>query len=668
MPLSKVYQHTLKSRFIKKFIKANDRRPTHTELSEGLAAEYKKYQSADLVGISSLDITKPRFHSVSSSEAENQNRHALFDDLKTISKRTDNLYQLLEDSFRGFQATAQRTKRSFNQLEARLDNLLLLNQKSDQFIYGIEETFDTQEFIDFTRTAASVEAGYVTLGRGNITPLNVDNFKFSASALSDKGFIAAQGSSDTSSLKEDDGIFWEYFVYTKYRQGRVSMVFDIELDSAAYVGEVKFTGSFAGVNHRTTLTVFYSLDGQTYTETPLVEQPLLKTEMSIPLGVDNVKKVRLVFSKRVADRVTTSHNQYVWVFGLDSIKIYTDLFSNANVSELFAGPYPVVNEEGDPVNFSKATLTACVGSGDDTSVNFYLSKDNSTWHSVNYHGDSLSVVSFEDASVGSSIDYIDSNLAAGKLIDTLASSYELNFGTDGIINAFIKEAFADKVPLDGMLLKRNLPDSTLPEIYKAPAGWYYNEITDEYSCTIYIGLAEGRTIDFGPYGIYVNDSLVKGKVHFQQGYSVIRTNSSNWREVVPGLTKIAELKAADPLYPYNHKLLIEGYSYVANFSNERVYSGVEEYFGWLLRYVAPEQFNSSRYSNDYTVYTVEAIAGNLHFKVKVDKKNAFWTQELYDSEWLVQRATDNNIYVKALLTSGKSNQTPMIEHFKVRVI
>ena len=46
----------------------------------------------------------------------------------------------------------------------------------------------------------------------------------------------------------------------------------------------------------------------------------------------------------------------------------------------------------------------------------------------------------------------------------------------------------------------------------------------------------------------------------------------------------------DTLYPYNAKYLIEGYNYGNNFSEQKIYKGVKENFGWHCSYRADEKF------------------------------------------------------------------------------
>jgi len=669
MAISPAYKQKLKERAIAAFVVENSRTPTDAELIDLVLREYKRYPSVDEVGISGFDLERPQFQEVSSAAQENTNRIALFDDLTVVAKRIDNLNVLLDDSFRGFNGTVRRTKHSLSQIEARLDNLLLLNGNVDAFVYGIEETFDLQDKIDFNNTTASVEAGYVTLGRSGYSTFDLANAKITYSTTSEKGYIGTQNTSQIDFLKEDDGTLWEHLVYTKQRSGRVSVSVEIDLQTSAYIGDVRFTGGNVAVNQYTTATLLYSLDGQTFTALEPAEVALTGDEYQFNIGLDGIQKVRLMLSKNVSDNVTTTANQYVYIFNLDSLRVFTDAYTAGAVSEVRAGPYEIVDELGDPVYFTKATCTACIGVDDDSSVNFFLSKDNVFWLPVDVTGGGLNYASFASGAKEGSFDVVDSALIEGALVEEVAGLEDMDLTYEAAMNIFVPEAFVGDLSLRNIVIKRNIVSLTQTDnIYEAPPGWYLDKSTRQYTTTIYTDAAEGRLLDLGPTGAYINGNLVAGEVLLRQGYTVFATNDTNWYTIADDLTTLGALKRADPLYPYNHKYMIEGYAYSGAYTGERIYNGVNEYFGRLLTYVAPEQFNTGDFDTDLGIYTVDNPSGNMYFRVKVDRTDASWENEEFDVDWLVHSDTSNLIYVKAILSASDNAQTPVIENFKVRVI
>lgn len=668
--ISKPYQDTLRRRAIQRFVTNNQRSPTVAELNQLVYIEGKNYPTVDQVGIVGFDIEKPGFKDHSSVAMENKNRTAMFDDVTTLSARLDDLILMLEDSHRGFYGTSKRVGKLLDQTESRLDNLLLLNGAADAFVSGIEETFDTQVQVDQSTTTAAVEAGYCTLGRTGYTPVDLSKLKLNATIAGTQNVLGVNASSPIESLKEDDGALWEYIVYTKEQQGRVTLILTMELPEASYVGDLRLAGLPISVNKKMTASCFYSLDGSSWTALDPVEQ-VATSEMAFQIGLEGVRKVQITLSKEAADSSTSNKGRYMYIFSLDSLKLYADLFNASTRSTLLCGPYNVVNDQGGPVYFTKATISACTCEPDDTSVSFYLSQDGTNWVGVSHNDDAGNFVSFGDGTADQSAAFLDESISVGAVVESVEGMEDIDFQTEAVLNTFITSAYVDVVPLRSIVVKRNLPSSSSPDkLLGTTAGWTFDDTTQQYACTLYIESPDGRYLDLGDTSAYINGSLVSGQVYLPQGYSVFATADSNWIEVDESLTTSDQLEKADPLYPYNHKFLVEGYSYSGTFSGEKVYQGADAFFAVLMVYRSPEEFAYAEVEDPlyYKMFTIEDADGNWYIKVKVDKTDATWSQELYSSDWFVQSGTTNQLYVKALLSTSDTGKTPRIDSFKVRVI
>ena len=194
-----VYEKMLRKRIVQDYVKENGRSPSRAALFQ-LEEEYSKvYPNLDEVGFCGIDFTKPGFMEASSAKDENKNRRAVRDDLSAIEERIHELGELMEDSYRGYMTTVNRCDRLVKGVEKRLNNLILLNGKADVFLYGVEESFDTNEKVDFENTTASVETGYVTLGRDGAALAAIDGTSLSFYTSSDKGFIGAKPNSNITS-------------------------------------------------------------------------------------------------------------------------------------------------------------------------------------------------------------------------------------------------------------------------------------------------------------------------------------------------------------------------------------------------------------------------------------------------------------------------------------
>tara|TARA_B100000131_G_scaffold315009_1_gene352750 strand:- start:10180 stop:12201 length:2022 start_codon:yes stop_codon:yes gene_type:complete len=665
------YEAALKRRVIEDYIKQHKRSPSRAAIFE-LEREYrKKYKNLDEVGFSAVDLKTPGFIQNSSASIENTNRRAIKDDLSVVEERIVDLIELMDDSFRGYSATANRCNRLVKGIESRLNNLILLNSGADIFLYGIEETFDTHNFVDQENTTASVEPGYVTLGRDNMNVPAIDatNLEFYASA--DRGFISARPNSSIESIKKADGTIWEYYVYTSYKSGRVSLVIeaDFDEDEGRYIGEVRLTGNAIDNNGRSSWTVLYSIDGQTYAIADSSEQVFNSGINSVSLGLEGVKKIQIMLTKTAADDISVSGGKNAYIFSIDHLEITSDKFSRNSTSTLYCGPYEVYDEFNEPVNFSLATMetgTCCI-LPDKTSVSFFLSKDNINWIPASYTGDSFQIVQFHTTNPIQSLSYIDEGINIDKLVSTPPVGVDLEYSKEALCNMYISSAWSDKFVLRNTYVERNLPQGNI-SLYGVNSGWFYDAGNQQYNTTIHIDNIEGRVINLGTNSAYINGKLVSGQISLPKGYHKFSTSHTNWYDVEKNVMDADDLREKDPLYPYNHKLIVEGYDYPDEFSGDKVYNGIGRYFGSLLRYVTPERFNHVEFDEDLSIYTIEDYYGNLYFKVKTTPSDSSWQSELFNVKYMLRMDEVNTMYVKAILRSNDSTTTPHINSFQIRVV
>jgi len=658
------YASAIKRRIIQKYLSDNNRSPSPEKLRELISAEIEIRPNLDIVGFSSLDITKPRMNTASSISTENLNRAAIQDDYSVIDQRINDLIETLEDCFRAGKNTINKTSKLISSIESRLNNLLLLKGKANVFAYGIEENFETQDLVDFKTTTGTVESRAVSLKRSSRTLIPLDSAKISFSSIGKAGIIGASSNSPISTLKSADGKFWEYQIITANKTGRVMCVIDLDLKEPAYISDVKVVGTSLSVNSKTHVSLFYSIDGKSFAASSK-ESLLITGDNIFGIGVQDIKRLRIIFSKDVSDDI--DGNSFIYLFSLDSIELYSDYYTDKKESVIYLGPYEVYDEQLNPVNFSLATIekSTCCSVPAGTQVAFFLSKDNENWHSASCSGDIPSIVSFSNLNPAGSESYIDGTSSASSLTDNILENMDLDFGKEAYLNLYINSDFADKVVLQNIYLKRNLPNGQ--PLYGTEAGWFYKDETGEYSCAFYIESHEGRFIELGNTSAEIDGRPVTGSVFIQAGYHSFKTNRSNWKSVGQGLLTLNDLKLEDNLYPFNHKLIIEGYSYSNGFSGEKLYNGMDSYFGVLCKYVSPERFYAEG-NGDLTIYTIEKFDGSIFFKVKVDPGNFSWKSEDVEIDYLLRSDQTNQLYIKILLTTSDVRFSPRVHSLKVRVL
>lgn len=662
------YEKALKEYFVKQFILKNHRSPNTIELVEGLRNLNKEFVDLNNVGFSGNLIKKPGFASESSVETENLNREALFTDVKLGYRRLTETLNTLENVSRGFFASTRNITARLSDIEARLDNMLLFSNQSDLFVYGIEENFTVQDKIDFTNTTASVENGFVTLGRDGFELIDISDVDIKYSTFAEKGYSGIHVSSNVNTLKSDDGNFWEYLVYTSYKNGRVSALINITLNEPQFVSQFRFTNQMSGINTRPVANLFYTLDGLTYKQVEPYEYVITTAEVVFNIGIDNVKGFRLILSKNQYDASVTN-DQYVYIFSLDSIKLYSNGYLTTGESLLYAGPYSIADEDGNPIKYTKATADVCVTKGNLDGVSLFLSKDGEEYIPVNTDGTGLAVVTFANSANAESRGVLNeeenaNSISSDNFIDLLPN--------EAISNTIITTEYASSYIRKSIVFKRNVPiedtNGNRIQVYGVDSGWFFDSASNLYKTTIYVTNPLGFSINLGNTSAFVNGVQVSGLVNFKPGYSVFETAASNWSSIPKNIGDFNSLKRSDIAYPYNHKYLIEGYIYPDTFKGEKVYIGVEEYFGMLCSYQVPELFIVNDSNINYGIYTIDHKNNYGIFKIKVNKSDSTWSNEQCVVNWYTNSDGYENIWMKMRLQSSIAHSSPVVTSVKIRVI
>ena len=433
------------------------------------------------------------------------------------------------------------------------------------------------------------------------------------------------------------------------------------------VSEVRLNGLPVGGNADTTATVFYSTDGSSMTPVEPAERVLSKPQTVFPIGVSGVKRIQVRLSKTAADTSTVGGRQYVYAFMLDSVQVFNNSYRLATSAQLVAGPYDVLDVNGVDVAFTKLALRPCVVKPAGTMVNWYVSVDQSTWIPVEERTGHAPIISFGSNLPGASAGVLDSTALAGSLQSSVVGLNNITYRDEAVLNTYIHSSYADVVPLSEVVIKRNIPDSAT-SVLGVTSGW--RRQGGMFTCHFEVNSPTGIGLDFGHTNAYINGQLVTGRTHVAQGHYDFATSTANWQEIAGTMSSTEDFVRADSLYPYNHRYIIGGYQYPGHYEGVRPYIGVDEHYGARLQYLAPEDFanlaaNDERY---YNSFTVENVDGDLLFKVKVDKTDVSWSEELYDTTWVLQVGPSTRFWVKAILNTSNPDVTPVINSFTARVI
>jgi hypothetical protein len=145
-------------------------------------------------------------------------------------------------------------------------------------------------------------------------------------------------------------------------------------------------------------------------------------------------------------------------------------------------------------------------------------------------------------------------------------------------------------------------------------------------------------------------------------------SNDNWLSVTAEANTLEDLKASDTLYPYNHKLLIEGYQYGSSYSDERLYVGVSMYAELVCAYTTTHNFNTQTETGDLSLYTRDLDDdGKLVFLFKVDRSYADEGNEHFLVEYKLANKTFTDVVFKATLATTDESLTPILSSYVIKL-
>lgn len=497
-------------------------------------------------------------------------------------------------------------------------------------------------------------------------------------------------------------------------------------------------------NSTTKITPMYSSDGTNYSRLPIsntIAEVLEKAEFQFPEL--QVSKLKFLLEKSGHDFVDSS-GFYVYEFGAKEIALFRESYSSDPnfKGKLVSKPLNIRKPDGSNVLFNKTTLEVCEVTTDQTPLNYFVAvakEENSepTWltpdgftpnyiaagvdtriwspisplnrteHThptlldftvsakqtkkdigLSYSRDGGDYVSPKRSfnlmvsAPGGTIDYVSASNKLGtenrRYFPIKSSHYLLDLQIDSSLD----------LDLENILLWRNVgergiaPGDTTKRVRGIQRGWEYKQ--PYYTTVILIENSDGISIDVGSNPITIDNNNYTGLVGpgvLSQGRHTIRVHRDYWREVPPGLESLSSLQSRDPLYPFNQKLLIEGYSYGSSFEGSRIYQGADRFAGSVMTKVSLFDILHNVPSTDYTKFALDLDAPltslldhdssdsplSRVFIVHSNTEIADFMNEKFMLEFNLTSELYSYIALKAELSTTNSQLTPVLDEYRIKL-
>jgi len=698
--------------------------PTSTQLETDLETYMEEHPN--------LEVPTSKIKDWSVEPGENSSAAQMHDIADTISQDvgviTREIYRIAQDGSRFYDRWSNEMKRlsAFaRRLEQRTDSLLLLNADTMGFFAYVGDVFADMNQIDTDETDARVDLHETTV---TIDPAVTE---VSASgSLIDLSHITEQDVTFRI-LSKRPGITFNHFwplMWMYKTASRNPWLCNVSSDSSNEVIcevvtrlghkdlevsriNVQFTGP-NGTTH-STVTCMYSVDGYTWHLVPSADTTkAMVSNVTWVFPLTTMRWIKFVLRKTAPDNVDNNYQ-----FQIYNIKLYGNEYDSSVGNTLVSNSLQALDAEGNSTLFSLLALNTCQELADGTGIDFSVaaSQDNVTWTDwmpiapsestnilypkiINLSGaDWKDNTSEDDAVFLDNTVTLDGN-AQRKIVTTFSDSdfgYRFHSSDYGVVNTGISISTGeDPDPIgNSVIVWRNVryrdplayPDITT--VRDNIRGWGFNG--GEYSCYFEIIDSNGKTIDFGDRECSIDGTKVSGVTTIPVGVHKFTTKSDNWHDISSdylvlyptaasgGCASQEILESIDPLYPYNHKLLIEGFPYPTGkkYQGDRIYTGTDisaEFYATRASLFDLE--NNLLGDDQYGYFSVrsvgDAASPTLAVVTRFDISNPDYANELFTVKWR-SGTTDASMYkyvkLKAQLWTTNIKVSPVLTSYRIKL-
>jgi len=687
MGLAGEYNDLLLTEFLIEYLQDGEI-PTIQQVSELLDALKLEYPLIGRKPLFSIKDNAVDYYSNASASAHNDKYDRLQKDIHLLYEVMHELQTKLIKEGQRWSAFYQATKIFCDDLEDRIDTLLMMEAETLGYYKYVVDDFTTVEYVDLEQTDAEVETGtgVVQIGHSTIKGSGSSRVDLSDVSTSNIGFSAVDGpgvvsfsnapGSNAANIISDEDTVWLALLKTKSQGQPATVSVGIKLTDTE--DNVEINKVVAKMNGSTStsafvITLWYSTNN--------VDWLLVPTDAHTQSTLDaatwtfetlNAKYIKFTITKNAPNDID-ANGYYSWDFGFKSVKLYKAAY------ETRVG-FTLISTDREPDTesnvFTKAALSVCATTHEETNISYYLSIDQgATYHAVdpleNESPTKPQVLDFSELQ-------LYSNTGSASVFDSTRSAINLDINNDaGValeagelpLNFFIQAASVKNLLEQEITVWRNTGVKGSTDTVRGEAqGWAYNSQTSVYSCYFSVSDPDGISIDFGQEPAKIDGVIVSGSVVVSPGSHYFETNSSNWSAITPSVDSIDELRSLDGLYPYNHRYLIEGYLYGSNYVDEEVYIGVTLFAQLQSQYTSQHGFQVDTDEEDTTVYTrVVDDNGNLLFLFKTKRSFGDYTNENIVVTYPLTNRTFDSIMFKAVLTTTDDSISPILDSYLIKL-
>jgi len=658
-------------------------------------------------------------------------------ELQVLYTEMKRLTQVAINSYERWNIETSVLEKRLIDIEDRVENLLFITQDSTGYYNFVLDNFTDMSLVDSTLSDIGFDltTGTITLHStdSSLQRVMLENlditYDLSFKVRTTVDFVTRIDTTNNNLdtiFSQDTSTWWTTIEMNTMKPVTTELTVRLDPNHPISISKIIMILHDSMQSGNMNITPLYSTDNTNWKKLP-TESPSQQVRSKALFTFKEIETqwIKFILTKDGPDP-GFNETRYNYQFGFESISFWRDSYPIDTAQSFYSIPLFVTDEDNKVTSFQKLLLNACEIIETDTSIRYYLTTSNdpnvpvtssTVWIPLDpqeriekLYPFMITVGETTEFIFGDTEDQISDSEIVGLSYDATATilvnpaetfhllhTDPINGIQDTVTNAssqrytfanpedkILNYQLATDVDINFETLKvfRNIGvkglDATNPDhqVRGIQRGW--NFLDPWYSTIVDIQNPNGVTIDFGSNVLFVDDEKKKNNVLFPFGVHKVKIHKDNWFPVEPQLSSLDELKKADSKYPFNHKLLIEGYDYGDAYSDieEKIYSGVDLFSELFLQKISKFDFFHNVAGNQYSYFAFDIDAPGTHtggnvpttvFLVKDDLANPDSQNERFMIKFHLRNQAKKYFRFRADLTTKDQTVTPVLQSYRVKL-
>jgi hypothetical protein len=585
-------------------------------------------------------------------------------------------------------------ERKLEKLQTKITSLLFESKNSERHEDIFHETFDSKDMIDLKNTTTEIDdlsnSVCIKATESDVVTLSTSSEAIQVLTLSDPAIISSQDmiGLEVVNLLNTTNNVWQHQITAREPIAQASVDIVIKIPSTSTeINKIIVDPASADIKTQVNMEIAYSKDGLNWIFPSGENKKRLLKRTTFDFQFIKADFWRLRLTKIGNDGFFG--NAYAYNFGLKNLMFLGKKYEKINRNDLSV-LYSKIIKPQKLEHITALNLKVCETILPNTAIKYELAPLDQNEISALEAG-SLTVNNLKYY-LASLADRDSFTLDMLKLIsqptinDILATNtiqyknqrdndYGLAYDITGIskTDTVLLRNTGDNAQYDILGINKKIENITI--------GWANSGLF--YSTYVLIEDADGLIIDVGTTEIIVNGKSHTGKVRIGPGVSLITTLASNWHSIDLRTLPFNSETKVDPLYPYNHKYLIEGIGSVLYGRNtdqlitgaklidiidpDSVYRQKHNNWKFKMRELSFEQFESQEKSTlDVFSYKVDNT-NQERIVVKSGTDSGMMGNEKFSIITKIQNSNPvKGLILKASLSTEDLKSTPVLTEYLLK--